>query len=338
MPRTASTPVRGSLRASAGPLPPPMDPMLATAGELPPDTGLWDFEFKWDGVRVVASTDGVRLRLDSRNRLDVTDKYPELRPLARAVGRRAVFDGEVVALGDVDKPSFARLQRRMHVVSPAAAVRLSEEVPVWYVVFDLLALDGETIMDRPLWRRREMLGEVTVAGPRWQVSPSHVGEGVALLEAARANGLEGVVAKRLDSVYEPGRRSPAWRKVKIVHRQEFVVGGWLPQEGGHRVGALLLGYYDCGGRLRFAGGVGSGFSDADHERLLDRFAGHARAASPFAEPLPARGTARFLSPQLVAEVEFLRWPEGGLVQQAAFKGLRPDKDARDVVKESHLPV
>jgi bifunctional non-homologous end joining protein LigD len=162
----------------------------------------------------------------------------------------------------------------------------------------------------------------------------HRGNGAALLEAARSNELEGIVAKRIDSAYEPGVRSSNWRKVKIVLRQEFVIGGWTVERGsdGVDVGALQLGYYDCDGKLRFAGPVGSGFTRATLADLAKRLARVKASASPFADRIPKRGI-NWVKPELIAEVEFRRWPEGGMLQQAAFKGLRFDKKPRDVVKE-----
>jgi bifunctional non-homologous end joining protein LigD len=187
-----------------------------------------------------------------------------------------------------------------------------------------------------------MLEDLTLAGPSWQVTPSYVGRGAQMLDAARENHLEGIIAKRLDSPYEPGRRSPAWLKVKIIQRQEFVIGGWTSESTGlaDRVGTMLLGYYDCEGKLHYAGHVGTGLSAADHAPLVRQFEVLASRTSPFVEKLPAarRGGIRihYLRPQLVAEVEYRRWPEGGIVQQASFKGLRRDKSVREVVRE--VPV
>ena len=154
-----------------------------------------------------------------------------------------------------------------------------------------------------------------------------------MLEAARVNGLEGIVAKRVGSHYEPGRRSPAWRKIKIVQRQEFVVGGWVPEIGDRtgRIGAMLVGYYDRGS-LHYAGRIGTGLNGDDHGRLAKLFHKHRSKDNPFAEKVPGHGV-QFLAPATVVEVEYRRWPDGGLVQQGAFKGVRSDKDPRHVVKE-----
>jgi bifunctional non-homologous end joining protein LigD len=211
---------------------------------------------------------------------------------------------------------------------------LSKDNPVWLMLFDVLWHDGHSVMRLPLAQRRTLLEELTLEGPNWQVSPLHRGNGPELLEAARSNELEGIVAKRLDSVYEPGVRSPNWRKVKIVLRQEFVIGGWTLERGraGTGVGALQVGYYDCDGKLRFAGAVGSGFTHATLADLARRLARVKSDASPFAERIPKRDV-RWVKPELIAEVEFRRWPTEGQLQQAAFKGLRFDKDPKDVVRE-----
>ena len=262
--------------------------------------------------------------------------------LAEALGSRtAVLDGEIVALDEADRPSFPLLQNRMHVNDPAAIRRLVDEVPVRYLVFDLLHLDGRSTIERSYLHRRDLLEQLTLVGPSWQVPPAHVGEGAAMLKAAREQGLEGIVAKRIDSTYQPGRRSPDWLKIKVIQRQEFVIGGWVPEGGNNlaRVGSLLLGYYEPGrtaGRatkvLRFAGGVGTGFNEAWHRTLSGTLKPLTRADSPFADPVPRRD-AIFVEPILVAEIEYRRWPAGGMVHQGAFKGLRTDKDARKVVRE-----
>jgi bifunctional non-homologous end joining protein LigD len=315
--------------------------MLATlSATLPLNLNDYGFEYKWDGVRALCYWDGRTLRLESRNQLDITRRYPELHVLADALGSRpAILDGEIVALDEHDRPSFPLLQNRMHVNDPGAIKRLVNEVPVRYLVFDLLYLDGKSVMERSYVHRRDLLEQLTLVGPSWQVPPAHVGEGAAMLQAAREQQLEGIVAKHVDSTYQPGRRSPDWLKIKVIARQEFVIGGWVP-EGGHntsRIGSILLGYYEPapGGRgkaLRFAGGVGTGFNDRWHRTLSTTLKPLTRATSPFVDPVPKRD-AIFVEPILVAEIEYRRWPAGGMVHQGAFKGLRMDKDARKVVRE-----
>ena len=319
-------------RAKAAAMPRSIDPMLATAGALPPDLGSYQFEWKWDGVRALCFHDGRSLRLHSRNQIDINSRYPELQRMLPALEKRsAILDGEIVALDDLGRSSFKRLQRRMHVADPPAALQM--EVPILYVIFDLLYLDGRSLMERPCQERRERLEELTIAGPHWQITSAHVGEGPAMLAAARQNHLEGIIAKRLDGAYEPGRRSPSWLKIKIIQRQEFVVGGWIPEDGHRtgRIGSMLLGYHD-GGRLRYAGRIGTGLNDADHAKLVRMFSARLRKTSPFSEAVPS-AHVQFIAPTVVVEVEYRRWPEGGLVQQGAFKGVRSDKDPRQVVKE-----
>ena len=319
-------------------------PMLAMlSAHLPPDGKQWAFEYKWDGVRAIAYHTRDQWLIESRNQLDITRRYPELHALHAVLGKHsAVLDGEIVALDDLDRPSFPRLQRRMHVNDAGQIARLTREVPILYVLFDLLYLDGKSLISLPYAERRAMLEELTLAGPAWQVTPSYVNRGKQMLDAARQNMLEGIVGKKLDSTYEVGRRSNCWLKVKIIQRQEFVIGGWTGESTGlrDRIGTMLIGYYDSGGKLHYAGHVGTGLVSADHAPLVRAFEKLARTTNPFVEKLPAarRGGNKimFLEPQLVAEVEYRRWPEGGLVQQASFKGLRRDKAARQVVKE--VPV
>ena len=333
-----------------------LEPMLATlSAALPPDLEIYGFEYKWDGVRALCYWDGRNLRFESRNRLDITHRYPELHVLAEALGSRpAVLDGELVALDDSGKPSFPLLQNRMHVNSRRDIERLVDEIPVRYLVFDLLHLDGRSVMNRSYVQRRDMLEQLTLIGPSWQVPPSHIGEGEAMLAAAREQGLEGIMAKRLDSLYYPGRRSPEWLKIKVVGRQELVIGGWVPGDQGtnlSRVGSLLVGYYEpacasaglstgnagprTGNVLRFAGGVGTGYDQQWHRTLTARLKPLTRATSPFVDPVPKRD-AIYVEPLLVAEVEYRRWPAGGVLHQAAFKGLRADKPPRKVVREDRM--
>ena len=317
------------------PMPAAVEPMLATGGVLPVHLDQYAFEYKWDGVRAIGYVEPDSLKLHSRNGLDITFKYPELQPLAAALdGRRAILDGEIVCLNEAGHPSFPHLQQRMQVSSRTAVEKVRSAYPVWFVLFDVLWLDGKWTTHLPLPDRRALLEELTVEGPSWQTSPSHVGEGKTMLETARRHGIEGIVAKRLDGEYEPGRRSSAWIKIKIVHRQEFVIGGWVPEESNAagRVGSMLIGYHDCDGKLRYAGRIGTGLNAAWHQRLTREFAKRSRSSNPFADTVPRAGV-QFVHPKLVAEIEFRRWPEGGLVQQGAFKGLRQDKKPADVVKE-----
>jgi len=309
-------------------------PMLAVlADRIPSPRDDYVFEYKWDGVRAICRWDGKRFSLQSRNQLDITNRYPELWPLAEVFGSRPVMlDGEVIALDEHERPSFARLQRRMHVRDMTAVRRLMKDVPVVFMIFDVLWADGRPLIDLPWIERRDRLEEMELsAGPAWLRSPAHTGDGEAVLAAARQMGLEGVVAKRLDSPYRVGARSPDWLKVKIVSDDEFVIGGWIPEAGtrSHRIGSLLLGYYDEAGRLQFAGGVGTGFKEDDHRRLTRLMTELARPTSPFAGTVPKRG-ALFVEPTAVAQIEYRRRGSGGVLQQAAFKGLRSDKDPEEI--------
>jgi bifunctional non-homologous end joining protein LigD len=299
--------------------------MLARAGALPRDQLQWAFEIKWDGVRAIAYCEPGRLRFESRNGLDITASYPELARLGRALGsHRAVLDGEIVAFDADGHPSFAALAPRMHVSSPARAKRLAESAPVTYVIFDLLWLDGHSLMAASYAARRRSLAELALSGERFQAPDHIVGQGRATLEASRKAGLEGIVAKRLDSRYEPGRRNGDWIKLKNMRREQLIIGGWM-RGGGRRstrIGALLLGQHDEAGALRYAGRVGTGFSERELDRLTQLLTPLERAQSPFSSdgPPPPRG-ALFCEPRLVAEVEFRERTKTGLLRQPSVKGL-----------------
>jgi bifunctional non-homologous end joining protein LigD len=318
------------------PMPQRLEPMLARTAELPPDDGRWAYEIKWDGVRAIAYSTPGRLELESRNLNEVTAQYPELRRLNRALSSHsAVLDGEIVAFDKQGRPSFQALQHRMHVSSAAQAGRLAKSTPATYMIFDLLWLDGHSLMALPCSERRERLAALELNGESWQTPEHLIGAGREVLQASAAQGLEGIVAKRLDSTYEPGRRTAMWVKVKNVHRQEFVVGGWMPGKGGRaaRIGALLVGVYEEGQRLRYAGRVGSGFTEQELDRLAGLLEGLRLERSPFASgPAPPRG-AVFCEPRLVAEVEFSEWTSRGSLRHPTYKGLREDKPPELVVRE-----
>lgn len=330
--------------------------MKAVAGVLPPpgEDG-WSFEIKWDGMRALAYIEpqpaGRRgLRLVTANGKDATNAFPELWPLGDAFGDQAVLlDGEVVAFGDPAdqrpeagaRPDFARLQQRMHVDNPAEARRRADDVPVSYVVFDLLHLDDMSLLGLAYSERRRLLSDLVPDGTAWTVPPARQNDGDELLKLVQARGMEGLMAKRLDSTYQPGRRSPAWRKVKVRCEQEFVVGGWTAGSGNRSgvLGALLLGVVDdeataAGGtlRLRYVGRVGTGFNAPELDRLAGRFADLADGSSPFVS-LPAEPKlrlARFVRPEMVVQVAFGEWTTDGVLRHPSYLGERVDKEPADV--------
>ncbi len=265
-------------------------PMLAVpATELPEPEPAWAAEFKWDGVRAVAYLSAGRLRLLSRSGRDMTRAYPELAGLAHQAGaREMVLDGEIAAFA-AGRPSFAALQRRMHVAAPSP--RLLAAVPATYLVFDIMELDGESLISEPYARRRDILEAQQLTGEQVHVPPSFRGGGEAVLAVSIRDGLEGVVVKRLDSPYRPGRRSPDWLKIKNRRLLDVVVGGISPGRG-HRagqIGSLLVGIPGPGG-LAYAGRVGTGFTQPELRRLEQLFAPLRRDRPPFAGPVPpARG-------------------------------------------------
>ena len=315
------------------PMPQDLQPMMARlAKRLPEDETGWAFEIKWDGVRAIAYATPGELRLQSRNLKDITARYPELRRLSRVLGARsAVLDGEIVAFED-GRPSFERLQRRMHVIDEAQVRRLSKSDPVSFQIFDLLHLEGRSLLEEPYEERRRLLEGLELEGEAWQTPGNHRGDGSALLARTAELGLEGIVAKRLTSAYRPGSRSGDWLKLKNALRQEFVIGGWLPQKGrATELGALLVGHH-ADGELRFAGKVGTGFSREESRSLVERLSSLAREGSPFAGRQPQKG-ARFVEPSLVAEVEYGSMTREGMLRHPSYKGLRSDREPEQVVLE-----
>lgn len=308
--------------------------MLPTLVENAPDGDAWAFEVKWDGVRAISYCRRGAVHVESRNLLDVTRAYPEAVELGEALAAHdAVLDGEVVAFDEDGRPSFELMQLRMGLTSPRAVAERRESIPAVYIVFDLLFLDGMSVMPLPYAQRRKLLDALVPEGPSWRVAEYHAGDGPAMLAASRGQQLEGLVAKRLDSVYEPGRRTRTWLKIKNIARQEFVIGGFTPGEGNRasRLGALLIGYYE-GDRLRYAGKVGTGFTDQLLDSLQALLTPIERASSPFNDGQPPRGSV-FVEPLLIGEVAFTEWTSGGMIRHPVFKGLRGDKDPRSIVRE-----
>ena len=306
-------------------------PMLATLVGAPFDDPDWSFEVKWDGFRVEAVLDGGAVRLWTRGQQDAARYFgPFLEPPSWIKATEAIVDGEVVALDERGEPDFALLQARIKGQRGGGIA-----TPFVYEVFDLLFLDGRSLLDEPLAERRRLLGKVLRADPRVRMSEDIAGEGIAFFEAANVRGLEGIMAKDRHSTYLPGKRSMAWQKIKIRPEQELVVGGWTRGTGkAVDLGALLVGVYDDGA-LRYAGKVGAGFTTDIRAELLAGIERLAADESPFEAP-PPRPVARnalWLRPELVIRAEFAGWTGDGLVRQAAYKGLDLGKDPRAVRRE-----
>ncbi|GAB2711639.1 non-homologous end-joining DNA ligase [Nocardia thraciensis] len=304
--------------------------MLAVAGPLPSDDDGWARETKFDGIRAIGYIDDA-LRLVSRNDKDITAAWPELAGLAPAVPR-FVVDGEIVAVGAAGRTSFEALQPRMHLRHQARIRALAAADPVTYMIFDLLHIGDRPLLDLPYRQRRELLEGLGLAGPHWQVPPRLSGTGAEALAESRRRGLEGIVCKRLDSRYLPGRRSDLWTKVKNVREQEVVIVGWRPGTGRRtgRIGSLLLGIHDDTGKLVYSGSVGTGFTEA----VLDDLAADLRPLRRTAPTVKADvPDAVWVSPELVGEVAFTEWTSDGRLRHPSWRGLRPDKSPDRVTRE-----
>jgi bifunctional non-homologous end joining protein LigD len=327
----------GKVSLPQPPPPPTYQPMMASLTAAPFDDEGWLFEVKWDGHRCLANL-GAATRLTSRTARDMTGQFPELIDLHRQLAaRNAVVDGEIVALDRDGRPSFERMQDRFH-RHPEELARNKGRVPVQFIAFDLLWLDGQPLLDLPLTERRARLTEVLVETRDVRLSQVVHGRGVDFFEQARGLGLEGVVAKRSASPYRPGTRSHDWRKIKALRRQDCVIVGWTPGQGqrGPTLGSLLLAVSD-GGRLRYAGNVGTGFTQAFLAELLPSLV-EREVAEPAFEGAPRLRGARFVRPELVCEVEYLKWTDDGKLRAASFKGLRPDKPPGDCVREDPVDL
>ncbi|MEJ3749730.1 non-homologous end-joining DNA ligase [Actinomycetes bacterium KLBMP 9797] len=307
----------------------PLRPMLATTGERIPDAPGWTYEFKWDGVRAIAEINHQTARFWARSGAEITLAYPELAPLAGALDD-AVLDGEVVLLDKQGRPSFTLLAERMHVRDPVRAARLAATAPVTYMIFDLLRWRGADLTGWPYRDRRAALDGLGLAGPRWAVPPSFA-DGPATEAAAKENQLEGVVAKRLDSVYRPGLRSPDWLKIKSETTVELVVGGWRP--GVRKIGGLLVGVPRPDGLLLFRGRVGGGIGAAAERDLLAVLEPLRERASPFGSGEVPREDARgaiWVRPAIVVEVKYGQRTPDGRMRFPRFLRRRPDLTPEDV--------
>ncbi len=302
-------------------------PMKAVAGQLPDSDDGWAYEVKWDGYRALAFVEAGAVRFQSTNLLDLTDRWPTLAGLAGSVNAEtAVLDGEVVVFDETGSSRFELLQQNTS--------------PVTFVVFDVLSINGTDTTSLSYEQRRALLAQLVEPAAGWIVPEHHVGGGAALAESTQRQGLEGIMAKRLDSRYLIGKRSSAWRKVKHRRQQEFVIGGWTAGNGARAAsfGALLLGYRSDGSPeapLRFAGAVGTGFGAALISQLMPRLIGGQTLTSAF-DPMPPREVVRdatWVSPSLVCQVAFAEWTSEGLLRHPSFLGLRDDVDWRDVRRE-----
>jgi bifunctional non-homologous end joining protein LigD len=312
--------------------------MLASAGkEAPRPRRDWTVEMKWDGFRAIAAVTDGHLSLRSRTGNDLLQRFPELSRVVPALGGRdAVLDGEIVALDRDGRPDFGLLQARSAPARRGERRGDPEDAPVEYYVFDLLHLDGESLLDQPLVERRRRLESLLpAAGDTVQVPAVWTGGIAAALESSKARGLEGILLKRSDSAYRPGARSPDWVKLKHGATQEVVIGGWRSGNGARAgsIGALLMGI-PRDGKLDFIGRVGTGFTDRELDRLMSTLRSIERKTSPFtAVPTVDADGAHWVRPTLVGEVSFAEWTASGRLRQPAWRGLRPDKSPGDVVRE-----
>ncbi|MEP6729273.1 MAG: non-homologous end-joining DNA ligase [bacterium] len=320
-------------------------PMLASpAGDLPLLAG-WTIEPKWDGIRVIADATSRGTHLWSRNGIDKAHQFPEvadgLTSLAKTNGS-LILDGELVAVDRTGKPlRFQALQSR-HASGRSSAASDTPATRTAFVVFDVLSASTRDLRKLPWTARREVLESVVPKSARGFVRRGDsykCGSAGAkrIIAAAQRDGWEGLILKQMDAPYTSGQRSPLWRKVKLEHEQEFVIGGYtLPTTGADRshLGALLIGYYDDEGKLRYAGKVGTGYTRATLAELGKKLGALRRATSPFVDAPNKRDPAEWVKPKLVAQIRYNEMTDGGVLRQPSFLGLRDDKDAKDVRLEA----
>lgn len=319
---------------------PTLRPMYATLGTAMPAGRGWTFEPKYDGMRVLADVTSRRIRLVTRNGRDKAAQFPEvvtaLRALAAAAGRPFVIDGEIVAPSRNGAGSFQSLQGRMHVTDRTEVERRAHASPAVLVAFDLLRDGRRSLVAQP-WRERRDALEALVPDDRKgtiRLAPTS-SRGTAMAERARRAGWEGIIAKRVDATYRGGERSRDWLKLKLQHRAEFVVGGYTePRNSRPCIGALLLGYYDDEGKLRYAGRMGGGFDTAGLREMYDRLHPLERRTAPFADAPRTTTPAHWVRPSVVVEVKFAEWTDDGRLRQPIYLGTRDDKPAREVTREA----
>ncbi|MDR3749100.1 MAG: non-homologous end-joining DNA ligase [Acidobacteriota bacterium] len=317
-------------------MPQAIQPMLATLVDQPFDAPEWLYEVKWDGYRAVVFIDNGDLRLVSRNQNLMTVAYPELSVLPEHVkGRTAILDGEIVALDDKGRSSFSLMQQRTGMGEGGRRIlRTRDDIPIAFYAFDLLYLDGYKLLDAALEQRKDLLKSVLTTDELIRYSDHCIGNGNALFEAAAQHGLEGIVAKRRSSCYLP-KRSREWLKIKIVRRQECVIGGYTDPRGSREnFGSLVLGLYDDKGRLIHVGHAGSGFTGLSHDEMWQRLEKLKTSKSPFFGKVESTRPMHWLKPELVAEIKFSEWThEGGSgtvkMRAPVFMGLRFDKKPTD---------
>ncbi len=320
-------------------------PMLATLIDEPFDSDDWLYEIKWDGYRAVAFLDGKSVRLVSRNQNDLTSAYPELHDLPRWVkAKTAIIDGEIVALDEEGRPSFGLMQQRTGVGEGGRRIRRTrDDIPIAYYAFDLLYLDSYDLMNADLEDRKQLLRLVVTDNELLRYSDHYIGQGKALFQVAAQRGLEGIIAKRRTSCYEP-KRSREWLKIKIVRRQECVIGGYTEPRGAREnFGSLVLGLYDDKGRLIPVGQAGSGFTGQTHEDMWKRLKPLETTSNPFFGKVESDRRVYYVKPELVAEIKFTEWThegQSGAVRMRApvFEGLRIDKEPSECKFEHPLHV
>lgn len=317
-----------------------LEPMYASIGTSVPDGEGWTFEPKYDGIRVLAFVTKDAVRLVTRNGNDKTKQFPEIADALQTLGKKAdrelVVDGEIIAVIDGKVARFQALQDRMHVKDAMAIEDFARKQPAAIVLFDILVDGADILLNEPWSARRKHLEQLLRrrTNHRLRISESIPGDGEEMLARARRDGWEGVIAKRTDSRYQPGVRSKAWLKLKIEHRQEFVVGGWTePRNTREHIGALLLGYFD-GDRLIYVGHTGGGFTREGLKEMHRRLSRLERKTPPFADPPRTNERAHWTRPEVVVEVKFNEWTADGKLRQPIFLGVRDDKPAREVGREA----
>jgi bifunctional non-homologous end joining protein LigD len=317
-----------------------LEPMYASIGTSVPEGEGWTFEPKYDGIRVLAFITRDAVRLITRNGNDKTKQFPEIANALRALGKKAerelVLDGEIIAVVRGEVARFQALQDRMHVKDAGTIEEFAKTQPAAIALFDIL-VDGDVVIIKEPWSTRRKHLERLLrrrTNQRLRLSDSVPADGQEMLERVRRAGWEGVIAKRTDARYEPGVRTKAWLKLKVEHRQEFVVGGWTePRNTREHIGAILLGYFDDG-RFVYVGHTGGGFSRAGLKDMHRRLARLERKSSPFEQPPRTNERAHWTRPEIVVEVKFNEWTADGKLRQPVFLGVRDDKEAREVGREA----